>query len=93
MNVLNTVYVKIKYTLKSHNQITIKHVEEAYATWHFSIILISLRVEVAQISEFLVHAKIVPLCKAFFNLYLPHSTLGKNDIAFIFLYLTSRCLF
>ena len=36
-------------------------VEEAYATWHFSIILITLRVEVAQISDFLVHAKILPL--------------------------------
>ena len=32
------------------------HVEEAYAAWHFSIILISLIVEVAQISKFLVHA-------------------------------------
>ena len=30
------------------------HIEEACATWHFSIILISLRVEVAQISDFLV---------------------------------------
>ena len=37
------------------------HVEEACATQHFSIILISLRVEVAQISDFLVHAKILPL--------------------------------
>ena len=37
------------------------HVEEAHATWHFSIILNSLRVEVAQISDFLVHAKILPL--------------------------------
>ena len=36
------------------------HVEEAYATWHFSIILISLRVGVAQISDFLLHAKIFP---------------------------------
>ena len=44
------------------------HVEEAYATWHFSIILISLGVEVAQISDFLVHAKILPLRKALFNL-------------------------
>ena len=36
-----------KYTLKSRNQIIIKHaVEEAYATWYFSIVLISLRVEV-----------------------------------------------
>ena len=60
------------------------HVEEAYATWHFSIILISLRVEVAQISDFLVRAKIMPLWKAFFNLNLPRSTLGKKDIAPIF---------
>ena len=37
------------------------HVEEAYVTLHFSIILISLRVEMAQISDFLVHAKILPL--------------------------------
>ena len=39
------------------------HVEEqeAYATWHFGVILISLRVEVAQISNFLVNAKILPL--------------------------------
>ena len=34
------------------------HVDEAYATWYFSIILISLRVKVAQISDFLEHAKI-----------------------------------
>ena len=37
------------------------HVEEAYATWYFSIILISLRIEVEQISDFLVLAKILPL--------------------------------
>ena len=60
------------------------HVEEACDTWHFSIILISLRVEVAQISDFLLHAKILPLWEAFFNLNLPHSTLGKKDIALIF---------
>ena len=50
-------------TLISRNQIITKHMhlEEAYATWHFSIILISLGVEVAQISEFLVHAKILLL--------------------------------
>ena len=60
------------------------HVEEAYATWHFSIILISLRVEVAQVSDFLVHAITLPLRKAFFNLNLPQSTLGKKDIALIF---------
>ena len=60
------------------------HAEEAFATWHFGIILISLRVEVALITDFLVHAKILPLCKAVFNLNLPHSTLGKKDIALIF---------
>ena len=37
------------------------HVEEAYAPLHFKIILISLRVEMAQISDFLLHAKILPL--------------------------------
>ena len=63
------------------------HVEEVYAPWHSSIILISLRVEVAQISNFLVYAKILPL------LNLPHSTLGKKDIALTFLYLTSHGLF
>ena len=36
-------------------------VEEAYATWHFSVILINLRVKVARISDFLVHAKVLPL--------------------------------
>ena len=60
------------------------HVEEAYATWHFIIIFISLSVEVAQISDFLVHAKILSLGKAIFNLNLPHSTLGYKDIALIF---------
>ena len=60
------------------------HVEEAYATWRISIILISLRIEVVQILDFLVHAKILPLSRAFFNLNLPHSTLGKKDIALIF---------
>ena len=69
------------------------HVEKAYATWHLSIILISLRIEVAQISDFLVHAKILPLRKCFFNLNLPRSTLGKKDIALILLYLTSHVLF
>ena len=33
------------------------HVEEAYATRYFSIILIHLKVEVVQISDFLVHGK------------------------------------
>ena len=60
------------------------HVEEAYATWYFSIILISLKVEVAQISEFFVHDKILPLGKAFFNLNLPHSSLGKKNITLVF---------
>ena len=70
------------------------HVEEAYATLHFCIILISLRVEMAQISDFLVNAKILPLWKACFNLNLPHSTLGKKNIAlYFFLYLTSHSLF
>ena len=42
-----------KYTLKSRNQILLKHAcGKACATWHFSIILISLRVKVAQISDF-----------------------------------------
>ena len=68
-------------------------IAEAYAAWHFSIIVISLRVEVAQILDILVHAKILPLQKAFFDLNLPHYTLGKKDIALIFLYLTSRDLF
>ena len=69
------------------------HVEEGYATWYFSIILISLRVKVAQFLDFLVHAKILPLLIAFFKLNLPHSTLGKKDIALIFLYLTRFGLF
>ena len=60
------------------------YVEEAYATWHFGIILMSMRVEVAQISNFLVHAKISPLGKAFFNLNLPYYTLGKKEITLIF---------
>ena len=41
------------------------HVEEAYAIWHFISalpgILICLRVEVAQILDFLAHAKILSL--------------------------------
>ena len=67
--------------------------EKAFATWHFSIILVSLRKEVAQISDILEQAKILPLCKAFFNLNLPISTLCKKDIAIIFLYLTTHGLF
>ena len=51
-----------KDTLKSRNQIIKRtQVEKADATWHFRIILINLRVEEAQISEFLVHAIILPL--------------------------------
>ena len=66
------------------------HVVEAYVTWHFSIILISLSVEVAQISDFLVHAKILPLWKAFFNLNLPHPKQQKNvSKTFFFWYLKS----
>ena len=60
------------------------HVEEAYATWNFSIISISLRVEVVLILDFLVNAKMLPLWKAFFNVNLLLSTLGKKDIALIF---------
>ena len=66
-------------------------VEEAYATWYFSIILISLRVEV-EISDFLVHLTSSAL-KSFFYLNLPHSALGKKDLARIFLYLTSHGFF
>ena len=44
------------------------HVEEACPTWHFSIILISLGVEVALITDVLVHAKILPLLKSLFQL-------------------------
>ena len=49
--------------VKSRNQVIIMHACRRclHYTWHFSIILISLRVEVAQISDFLVHAKILPL--------------------------------
>ena len=43
------------------------HVEEACATCHSSIILISLRVEVAQISNFLVCLNLAAL-KSFFQL-------------------------
>ena len=69
------------------------HMKAAYATWHFSIILISLRVEEVQVSDFVVHAKILPLGKAFFNLILPHSTLSKKNKSLIFLCLTSHGLF
>ena len=50
------------------------HVKEAYATWHFSIILISLWVKVWQFSDLLEHTQILPLRKAFFNLNLPITT-------------------
>ena len=52
--------------------------EEAYATWHFNIILISLRVEVAQISDFKNMLKSCRFEELFLNLNLPHSTLGKK---------------
>ena len=70
-------------------------VEEAYATWRFSIILISLRVKVAQISNFLVHAKILPLRKAFFNLNLPHCTVytgqERHSSYFFYIKLAMAC--
>ena len=51
-----------KYTLKSRDQVTIKHECGKRLRYQaFSIILISLRVEMRQISDFLVHAKILPL--------------------------------
>ena len=53
-------------------------VEEAWDTLHFSFILISLRVEVAQFSGFVVHSKILPLWKAFFDLNLLHSPLARK---------------
>ena len=75
-----------KYMSKSRSQIITKHAcEEAFATWHFSIVLISLRVEVAGFFRFLVYAIILPLSKALFNLNLAHSILGKKDIARSFL--------
>ena len=76
-----------KYMLKSRNQILIKHAwGKGLRYLHFRILLISLRVEVAQILDFLLHAKILSLWKAFFNLNLPHSKLRKKDIALIFFY-------
>ena len=52
----------LKYTLKLRNQIIIKHAcGEGLRYMAFLHHLISLRVEVAQISDFLVHAKILPL--------------------------------
>ena len=51
-----------KHTLKSRNQIVVKHAcGRGLRYRHFCIILITLRVEVAQISDLLVHAKILPL--------------------------------
>ena len=84
-----------KYTLKSRNQILIKHAcGRGLRYLEFGTILISLRAEVSGADfRFLLHAKILPLWKAFFNLNLPHSTLGKKDIALIFLYLTNHGLF
>ena len=66
------------------------HVDDTYATWHFSTILISLRVEVAQISDFLVHTKIMSLLKAFFPFKFTTLYTGQKDIALIFLYLSSH---
>ena len=59
---LGTKQKSAKYATKSRNYI-IKNMqlEEAYSMWYFNIILISLRVEVEQISDFLVHAKILLL--------------------------------
>ena len=53
----------VKSTLKLLNQIIIKPAcgRGLRYTWHFGIIFISLRVEVAQISDFLVRAKILSL--------------------------------
>ena len=58
-----TTQKSAKYTLKSPNQIIIQHGsgKGLSATWHFSIILISLRVEMLQISDSLVDAKLLPL--------------------------------
>ena len=42
------------------------HVEEAFAIWHFSTILISLRVEVALITDFLLHELNLAALKSFF---------------------------
>ena len=61
---------------------------------NFRIILISLRVEVAQISDFLVHAKTFPLWKAFFNVNLYHPLhWARKTLLLFFLYLTSHGLF
>ena len=82
------------YTLKLHNQILIKLTcGRGLRYWHFSIILISLKVEAAQFSDFLLQAKILSLWKAFFILNLPHSTLDKKDIALIFLHIITHGLF
>ena len=67
------------------------HLKEANATWRFSIVLMSLRIEVVQISDFLLHAKILPLGNAFFDLNLPHSTLDEKDIALFYIELAMAC--
>ena len=54
------------------------HVEEACTTWHFSIILISLRVEVQQSSVFLVHAYNLAALKSFFQLKFTTLNTGQN---------------
>ena len=49
------------------------HMEEAYTTWHFSIILISLRAEVEQSSDFFSTRYNLAALKSFFlTLNLPH---------------------
>ena len=62
------------------------HVVEGYATWHFSIILINLRVEVAQISDFLEQAKIAAL-KNFFQLKFTTLYSGQERHSSYFFYI------
>ena len=62
-------------------------VEEAYATWQFSIILISLIVEVGQILNFLVHAKILPALKSFFQLKFATLYTGQERHSPYFFYI------
>ena len=68
------------------------HVEEDYAPWHFSIILTSLRIEVAQISDFLVQAKILAVLKSFFQLKSTTLCTGQKRYSSYFLYLISHGL-
>ena len=72
----------VKYTLKSRYQNLISmHVEEAFTTWHFWIILLSLG-EVALNTDFLVHAEILPLWKAFFNFTTPYTEQERHSSYF-----------